>query len=118
MVNLKKSQGNSQFPAIDTKEMHMLIECMTICKACAKKCTEEGQTRVALLCGDCCEICNLAIKFKSCHSEFAQQALDLCSQICRQCAVECQSLDNAACQECAEACRRCSEICAPALSSR
>jgi hypothetical protein len=102
----------SQFPQLDTKEMHHLMECMSICKACAKKCTEEGLARVACLCLDCSDICNLAIQLKSSDSEYAQQVLTLCSQVCRQCATACShNTQSFYCQECAEACRHCAETC-------
>jgi hypothetical protein len=103
--------ASTQFPYHASQEMHTLTECMTICKACAKKCIEEGNKRMAFLCNDCGEICDTAIKFKSCDSEFCQQVLDLCSHICRQCANECSRSPSQHCQECGEVCRRCSEAC-------
>lgn len=107
----------SQFPQLDTKEMPRLMECMSICKACAKKCTEEGNARLACLCLDCSEICDLAIKLKSSDSEYTHQVLDLCAQVCRQCANACsRNTQSYPCQECAEACRHCAEACSGALS--
>jgi len=114
----RQNQGNTQFPQINTPEIRALIECMNTCKACAKKCIEGGNKKTALLCGECCEICDLAIKYKCCDSEFTQQVLDLCGQVCRQCATECNRIESAHCHECAEACRRCAEVCTPALSNR
>jgi hypothetical protein len=101
----------SQFADLDTKEIHQLMECMSICKACSKKCIEEGFKRQALLCQDCSEICDLAIKLKSYNSEYCQRVLELCAQVCRQCANECSRMQSAHCQECAEACRHCAEAC-------
>lgn len=102
----------SQFAHLETKEMHQLMECMIICRACAKKCTEEGNKYLAFLCQDCSEICDLAIKLKSSHSEYCHQILDLCAQVCRHCANECsRHTQSAHCQECAEACRHCAEAC-------
>lgn len=99
------------FADLNTKEMHQLTECMTICKACSKKCLEEGNKRLALLCQDCSDICDLAIKLKSSESHYCQQILDLCTQICRQCATECSRMQSPHCQECADVCRRCAEAC-------
>lgn len=111
MVYPRNTSLKSQFADLDTKEMHRLMECMSICKACSKKCTEEGYKRLAFLCQDCSEICNLAIKLKSCDSDYCQQVLDLCVQVCRQCANECSRIQSAHCQECAEICRSCAEAC-------
>lgn len=101
----------SQFANLGSKEMHQLTECMSICKACAKKCIEEGNTRTALLCLDCSEICDLAIKLKSSESDYCQQILHFCAQVCRQCATECSRMQSYHCQECAEVCRHCAEAC-------
>lgn len=108
----------TQFPNLDTREMHQLMECMSICKACAKKCTEEGNKHLACLCQDCADICDLAIKYKSCESDYCQQVLDLCAQICRQCANECSRMQSNYCKECGEACRHCAEACSATLSYR
>lgn len=104
-------QTGTQFPQTDTREMHAIMECLSICKACAKMCLEQGNKRISSLCNDCGEICDLAVKFKSCNSEWTQQVLDLCAQACRQCANECGRMHERHCQECAEACRRCAEAC-------
>jgi len=118
MVYQKTNGSNkfSQFPNTDTREMHCMMECMSICLACAKKCVEEGYKKTALLCNDCAKICDLAIQFKSCDSEFQHQVLDLCAQICKRCADECQKMEAGHCQECAEACKHCAEACSVAYS--
>lgn len=101
----------TQFPVLESKEMHRLMECMSICKACAKKCIEEGHKHTASLCQDCSDVCDLAIKLKSSESDYSYQILDLCAQICRQCATECSRMQAMHFQECAEACRHCVEAC-------
>lgn len=108
----------TQFPNTDTREMHKTMECMSICRACAQKCIEEGNKHTALLCLECSDICDLAIKFKSNNSEYCQQVLDLCAQICRRCANECSRMEAPHCQECAEACRACAEACSLTPSYR
>lgn len=118
MAYPRHPNAGSQFSATNSKEMQTLMECMSTCRACAKKCTEEGSKRAACVCSDCSEICDLAIKFKSCESEYCQQVWDLCSQICRHCANECSHVQSQHCQECSEVCRRCAEACAPAHSYR
>lgn len=101
----------TQFPNTDTREMHRIMECMSICRNCARKCMEEGNKHLALLCLDCSEICDLAIKLKSYESEYCQQVLDLCTTACRSCANECSRMQSQHCQECAEVCRNCAEAC-------
>jgi hypothetical protein len=101
----------TQFPHAGAKEMQSLMECMSVSKACAKKCIDEGHKRIAHLCQDCSDICDLALKLKSCDSEYCQQAWDLCSYACRQCSNECGRIQTPYCQECAEVCRHCSEAC-------
>lgn len=101
----------TQFPHTSTPVMNHLMACMSICKACAKKCLDEGDKRLALLCLDCSEICDLTIKLKSTDSEYCQQIFDFCAQACRHCANECSRTQSQHCQECAEVCRHCAESC-------
>jgi hypothetical protein len=117
MVYPRLTTLKTQYPNTDTRELHRLIECMSICKACVKRCIDEGNRHIALTCLDCSEICDLAIKLKSYESEYCQQVLELCSRACRNCANECGRDQSQHCQECEEACRRCAESCS-ALSYR
>ncbi len=105
-INLK-----TQFPNAETREMHRLMECMSVCRSCAKKCIEDGNKQTANLCLDCSDICDLAIKLKSCDSAYVQQALELCAYACRHCANECGRMSAQHCQACAEVCRHCAEAC-------
>lgn len=114
MVYPRNGSLTTQFLHTDTKFMHRLMECMSVCRACSKKCTQEGHHRAALVCLDCSEICEMAIKFKSVESEYSHQVLDLCAQICRHCANECSRIQIQYCQECAEVCRHCAEACVSA----
>ncbi len=118
MAYPRNPNTTSQFPQADTKEMHALMECMSICRACARKCVEEGNKRTAMLCHDCSDICDLTIKLKSCDSEYCQQVSDLCAHACRHCASECGNMQAQHCQECAEACRRCADSCSAVHSHR
>jgi|GEM_PF-1537484 len=124
MQNKENNKGNDEgccsshasFPQIDFKEMQNMMECMSVCAACAKKCVDEGQKKTAALCAECADICSLAIKAKSSQSEFQHQIMDLCAKICKRCAEECKKMKVDHCQECAEVCTRCSESCSPAHS--
>lgn len=107
----------TEFPQTDTRYMHAIMECMSICVACTKKCIEDGHKKMAALCAECADVCALAIKSASCQSEFNPQIMDLCSQICRHCANECQKMQAQHCQECAEACNLCAEACSTTVHS-
>jgi hypothetical protein len=111
-INLKT------FPKTDVQEMNKLTKCMTTCRACAKKCIEDDNHRLAFLCLDCSEICDLAIKLTGSDSDFCPQVFALCAQACIQCANECDRFQNQPYQECEEACRHCAEICSDTFSYR
>lgn len=109
-----ENQGFSkhvEFPQTDTTHMHALMECMSICAACARKCIDEGHKTTASLCAQCADVCSLAIKSVSCQSEFNTRIMELCTEVCKRCAEECQKMDVAHCQECAEACKKCANAC-------
>lgn len=115
----QKNEGRgkySEFPQTDSSHMRTMMECMSICASCAKKCIEEGNKKTACACMECADTCALAIKAASCQSDFKEQIMDLCSQICTYCADECQKMQSKHCQECASACRECAEACSKAYS--
>lgn len=121
--NNRNATGNTgsrgtHFQNVNTPEVQTLSQCLATCKECGKMCLEEGQARTAIICNECAEICDLALKFKCCNSEFANQALDLCGQICKRCASECGKANSAHCQECADVCKRCAEVCSSVHSYR
>jgi hypothetical protein len=100
-----------EFPQTSSREMHALMECMSICSSCCKKCIEEGHKKTAELCGECADICALTIKSQSCQSDMQQQITDLCVQCCQRCASECQKVQAQHCQECADICNQCATAC-------
>jgi hypothetical protein len=108
--------GFSEFPQTDTHHMHTMMECMSICTACAKKCIEEGHKKTAQLCAECADVCALAIKAHSSQSEFSQQIMDLCAQVCKRCGDECSRMQVQHCQQCADICRQCAEACSTSHS--
>ncbi len=102
---------HTEFPLTHTSYMHRLMECMSICAACAKKCIEEGHKKTAALCVECADMCALTIKSISCQSEFNRQLTDLCAQVCQRCGEECNKMKVQHCQECTEACKRATDAC-------
>jgi hypothetical protein len=107
----KKMHAYSEFPHASHAHMHTLMDCYTICAACAKMCTEEGHKKTALLCSDCADICALAIKLHSRDSEFNRQILALCAEVCTRCARECATMKAKHCQQCSEICHACAKAC-------
>lgn len=118
----RENQGNGgkhkEFPQTDSPHVHAMMECMSICVACSKKCIEEGHKNTAILCAECADVCALAIKSASNQSEFNNQIMDLCAQVCKRCADECKKMQAKHCQECAESCRQCAEACSATHSMR
>lgn len=60
---------------------------------------------------DCADVCSLALKLVARGSDKAGELLELCANMCEDCAEECGNHDHDHCQECAKACRECAEAC-------
>lgn len=69
----------------------------------------------AILCGECADICGLAIKLHSADSPFNTEMMQLCSDVCEKCADACGKMNNDHCQQCAEICHECADACKNAL---
>jgi hypothetical protein len=102
-----EDESRSEFPHVNTPEMHILMKCLSICTACSKKCLEEGHKKTAALCADCADICSLTIKARSNWSDLQRPILELCIQACQRCADECVKMQTAYCLECASVCKQC-----------
>jgi hypothetical protein len=112
MVHAQRKNGaHTEFPDMGTTHMQAMMECMSICEACAKMCLDEGHKKTAQLCVECADICAMAIKSSNFHSEFQPQIMDLCVQVCQRCAEECKKMKAKHCQECAEVCTTCADAC-------
>lgn len=110
MVNATKSKY-SEFPHVYHEHMKIMMDCYSICSACAKMCMDEHMEDTAKLCSDCADICGLAIKLHSSDSEFNLQFMLLCAQVCARCADACGKHKVEHCQQCSDICRKCSEAC-------
>lgn len=67
----------TEFPEAHNPHMQTMLECMSVCTACAKKCLEEGHKKTAALCAECADVCSLAIKAASGHSHFENEVMEL-----------------------------------------
>lgn len=111
-------KNHSAFPEVYNEQIKTLLECMSVCFACEKKCVEEGHKETAIACSECADICFLAAKALCCKSENQNQLLDICMQICKKCGIACGKMKVEHCQECSKVCTQCAENCTPSLNRR
>jgi hypothetical protein len=68
-------------------------------------------THIRLL-QDCAEICAVSADFMLRQSEFHPQTCQICADICEQCALSCEQMnDDDMMQACVDACRTCAKSC-------
>jgi len=104
-----------QHMSLDMEEcIEDCIECHHVCFELAMNhCLERGgeHTEPAhfRLMINCAEICQTTANFMLSGSDLHTLTCDLCAEICRRCADDCEQFDGM--DECVEACRRCAETC-------
>ena len=95
--------------------INSLQNCVTACEHCASACLDEenvaSMTDCIRLDMECADICNVAARLLSRDADVNIALIELCKDICGECAEECESHDHEHCQQCAKACRRCEEQC-------
>jgi hypothetical protein len=112
-------EGNYQsFSSLNTEQILNLMKCMAICKACWRKCIEEDNKETAVLCAECAEVCDLALRLKCANSQFSNDMLKLCAEVCKRCGEACQRIEAQHCKECGDICNRCSATCSSQLAER
>ena len=92
------------------------LACFAACELCATECIKmvnEEHLKCIATCRDCAEICMLCVKFMSRSSDYNEQLMKLCADVCNACADECEKFadEHDHCKECSEACRKCAEEC-------
>lgn len=98
----------------DSDMARCISNCLNTQRACLEAishCLEEFGTAHSgehiQLMQACVETCNLSVRLMSMNSDFHQQACELCFEVCRACAEECERYaDNEVMQRCAKACRQ------------
>ncbi len=92
-----------------------LEDCVAACNNCAASCLAEDSVQEMTDCIkldlDCADICHMALKLLARDSGHAITVVELCKNICAECAVECEKHEHDHCQQCANACRRCENRC-------
>ena len=90
------------------------LACLAACENCATECIRMANSlhlRCIALCRDCADICALCTKFELRSSQFKEEIMKLCADVCRACAAECDKFDDEHCRACARACMKCAEEC-------
>lgn len=92
-----------------------LENCVAACNNCAASCLDEdnieSMTECIKLDLDCGDACHLTLKLLARDSNHAIAMVELCKDICAECAAECEKHDQDHCKLCAMACNRCAERC-------
>jgi len=92
-----------------------LQNCVTACEQCADACLDENNVESMVDCirldRNCADICNTTARLLSRNSDVHIALIELCQDICGECATECENHTHEHCQRCAQACRRCEEQC-------
>ena len=99
----------------NTAMIQACLECFTACNYCIYKCMEmadKHHLRCISLCSDCAEICALCAKLGIKMSEYSHHLMNLCADICFECAIECDKFpEHEHCRNCAETCKKCAQEC-------
>jgi hypothetical protein len=103
----------------DSDMTRCISNCLATQRACLEAlnyCLEEKGTSFSgkhiQLMQACVETCNLSVRLMSMHSDFHQQACELCFEVCEACSIECEKYEyDDVFKHAAEACRRSAESC-------
>lgn len=97
-----------------------LQNCIAACEYCAHACLDEENLSSMIQCiktdRDCADICATTVRLLIRDSSQKMAMVELCAEICGQCAEECENHDHDHCKQCAKACRKCEEECKKYLS--
>lgn len=91
-----------------------LLRCASLCQYCASMdlAEKDGEmNNCAKINIECATICTTAAQLVSMGSSYAKDLIRACTEVCRECAVECAQHENDHCQACAEICTHCANEC-------
>lgn len=95
--------------------LEKLARCAAECENCMNACLDEDDVKKMAQCirldRDCAKICYTTASFVASHSDYAQNLVKQCAEICKACGEECDKHDMDHCKACAQACRECEEAC-------
>ncbi len=94
------------------------LQCMQACNVCTVASLQNAEVNSFARCiqlnMECAAICRSAAELMSLNSTFSGRLIELCMDICNDCAAENglhASLGVGACRICAEACLHCATVC-------
>lgn len=99
------------------KHLELLQKCSATCAATTTHCLEMGDEHAEVdhitTMIDCSTICATAADFVARKSSNAGAVMELCAEICRQCAIECEQHADGddLMLACAKVCRECADEC-------
>ncbi|PRY14310.1 hypothetical protein CLV24_104120 [Pontibacter ummariensis] len=97
--------------------LQILAQCADECDHCFDMCLENDRTdelvRALRACRDCAKICRVTASFVASGSAFAQRMVEVCAEVCKQCADTCERRkdEEEETGHCAKVCRQCEEAC-------
>jgi hypothetical protein len=90
-------------------------KCAQACLECMKLCLNEPDVEARRACIsmllECADICKQAVCFMAMDSQYSKDICKLCAIICESCATECGMFKDDHCVKCAEICRLCANEC-------
>jgi hypothetical protein len=117
--------------SVDTEALARCVDecfdCAVTCTSCADACLGEPDVQDLVACIrrnlDCADVCaatgSMLARQTAFEPQLARTMLEVCAEICRRCAEECErhATHHEHCRVCAEACHRCEQACEDLLSS-
>ena len=94
-----------------------LMKCAAVCAQTTTHCLGLGEEHAevdhitAMI--DCNELCLVTANFAARQSPYTEQLMELCAEVCRSCADECERLSDgdSTMDACAKICRDCADAC-------
>jgi ribosomal protein L31 len=94
------------------------LDCVVACNNCTISCLNEPEVKSLAKCIqlnlECAAVCKAAAELMTLQSTFSGRLIDLCMDVCNDCAAECglhASMGMEHCRICAEACLHCATVC-------
>lgn len=96
-----------------------LQNCEKACLYCAKECLNEDDVSTLSACialdWNCADFCGFTARLLIREDKRSAKIIELCQEICAECASECEKHEHDHCKKCAEACRKCEQQCSEYL---
>lgn len=100
---------------IHSELVESLEKCISACNYCAAACLEEDNVESLTECIrlnlDCADTCYWSLQLLTRDSDYLMDVMEICKNICAECAAECEMHEHDHCRECADACTGCEEHC-------